>query len=94
MAAGASLSSKPKMLLNKIDLAGKAGSYKNEIVIDVTPGNLPYSGSTYEAALILVTDWQFFDDSSVLHSNSTAVGANPKFSDVEQSPLWIYLPNN
>ena len=47
LAAGASLTSKPKMVANKIVLAGKAGSYKDNIVINVTPGNMPYSASTY-----------------------------------------------
>ena len=81
------------MVANKIQLAGKAGSYKDNIVIDITPGNMPYSASTYEAALIIVSDWQFFDDSSAFHANTTG-NANPGFRYVEQTPLWIYLPNN
>ena len=93
LAAGASLTSKPKVLTNKIQLAGNAGSYKDDIIIDITPGNMPYSASTYEAALIIVSDWQFFDDSSTFHTNTTS-SANPLFAYVEQSPLWIYLPNN
>ena len=93
MAAGASLVSKPKKITNKIDLAGKAGSYKDAITIDITPGNFPYSGSSFSAALIIVSDWQFFDSSSTYHTNTTS-NPNPTFTYTEQSPLWLYLPNN
>ena len=77
------------MLTNKIQLAGWAGSYKDNVSITITPGNPPYSGSSSSAALMIVSDWQFFDDSSTY--STTQVSANPSVGDTEQSPMWIYL---
>lgn len=91
--SAASLSAKPKVLTNKIQLAGYAGSYKSNINITITPGTGSYSGTTYSSALIVVSDWNWFDSTSSLASGSLS-STNPVFANGEQTPQSIYMPRN
>ena len=90
--ASASLTAKPKVLTNKIQLAGYAGSYKSNVNITITPG-ASYSGTTYSSSLIVVSDWNWFDATSSFSSLSLA-SANPTFANVEQTPKSIYMSRN
>ena len=78
-AATAILSSKPKVTTNKMILRGKAGSYKDDVETKITPGAPSFSATTYSAALMIVSEWQFFDDSSTFASTSLA-SADPIFA--------------
>lgn len=93
MPTSVSLSAKPKVLTNKIQLAGYAGSYKSNVNITITPGGGTYSGNGYSSALIVVSDWRWFDDSSSFASLSLASN-NPQFQNVEQTPKSIFMPRN
>lgn len=90
--ATVSLSAKPKVLTNKIQLAGYAGSYKSNINITITPGT-SYSGTTYSSSLIVVSDWNWFDASSSLSTLSLNL-TNPLLANAEQTPKSIYMPRN
>lgn len=91
--SSASLSAKPKVTTNKIQLAGYAGSYKNNVNITITPGTGSYSATTYSAALIVVSDWNWYDSTSSFSSTSLG-SANPVFANVEQTPKSLYMPRN
>lgn len=83
------------MTTNKIQLAGKAGSYKDGVNITITPGTPTYSAvSSYSSALIVVSDWQWFDSTSAFSSLSTTPPGNPLFRNIEQTPKSIYMPVN
>lgn len=87
------LSSKPKVTTNRIDLAGKSGSYKDSIKISVTPGSGSYTATQYAAALVVVSDWEWFDSTTTFAASSLA-SANPIFANNEQVPKSIYMPVN
>lgn len=76
------MTAKPKMLTNKIQLAGYSGSYKNNINVTITPGTgTTYSAATYSAALMVVSDWNWYDSTSSLAALSLS-SANPLFANV------------
>lgn len=72
------ISAKPKVTSNKIELAGKAGSYADGIDIVITPSSGTYSAASYSAALITVSNWQYFDSTSSYPAAFIGVG-NPNF---------------
>lgn len=74
------ISSQSKVTTNKIQLAGYAGSYRNNVNITITPGTPTYSALTYSAALIIVSDWNWFDSTSSFSALSLA-SANPQFQN-------------
>lgn len=74
------LSFKPVITTNKVKLAGQAGSYMNNVTISVSPFS-GYSGTTYDAAILIVSEWRLFDDSSSFNSISTS-SADPEFKYV------------
>lgn len=94
LSSNTALSSKPKITTNKIQLAGKAGSYKDNVNITITPGTPTFSATYYSSALIVVSDWQWFDSSSSFSSLSTTPPGNPLFRNIEQTPKSIYMPVN
>ena len=89
-AAGVLISSKPEVLTNKMDLAGEAGSYMDNIQIYITPGSASFDADTYAAALMIVSDWMVFDENSGFSAASLA-SANPIFANVEQTPMYIFM---
>ena len=60
------------------------------IQITVTPGTASYDADTYAAALMIVSDWKVFDDTSSFSAESIA-NANPSFQNVEQMPVYVYM---
>lgn len=87
------ISSQSKVLTNKIQLAGYAGSYKDNINITVLSGTPTYAASSYSASLIIVSDWNWFDTTSSLAALSLS-SVNPIFRNNEQTPKSVYLPTS
>jgi hypothetical protein len=82
----------PSISTNGIQLAGFSGSYKDNINITITPGG-SYSAANFAAALIVVSDWNWFDSQSRFNNLSLAA-SNPQFSNTHQIPKSIYMPKN
>ena len=56
----------------------------------ITPGTASFNANTYSAALMIVSDWKVFDDTTAFSAASVA-NANPLFKNVEQTPVYIYM---
>jgi hypothetical protein len=62
----------------------------NNISVSITPGSGSYSALTYAAALMILSDWELFDENSAF-SSDTLLSADPLFRNDEQTPLSIAL---
>ncbi len=54
------MSSLKKISSNVMQVEGEAGDYVDSY-INITPANLNYDGDGYSSALVVVSDWQWFD---------------------------------
>jgi hypothetical protein len=89
------VSAKPRQSGTKILLAGQAGSYKNNIELNVEPAlTLSFLGTKYSTSLIIVSSWNWFDTTTVYSSatlTNTTIGY-PTFSQNDhQKPLSLQL---
>ncbi len=88
------VSAKPKQVATKIQLAGQAGSYKNDIEISVQPaGTGTFSGTSLSTSLIILSTWNWFDSTTSIDSaNISSLVVNyPQFSNNHQKPLSLKL---
>lgn len=81
--------SKPKSTSTLLNVAGKAASYMSNISFSVSPSG-SFAGNSYSSALIVVSNWNFFDSTSSLASTSLS-SVDPIFANVEQTPLSLQL---
>ena len=72
--------SKPKQASMQLNIAGKAGSYDSGVSFTVSPSG-SYQGNSYSTALIVMSSWQFYDQTTALSSTSLA-SSNPQFANV------------
>jgi hypothetical protein len=82
---------KPKQLSTKLNIAGKAGSYANNVSFTITPSSATFSGTKYSTSVIVVSSWPFFD-ALTTYNTSSIIEVTPKVvqisvSNLEQSPL-------
>lgn len=60
--ASVAISAKPKQTSTKLQLAGRAGSYKNKIELVVVPApSNTFTGTKFSTALIILSAWNWFD---------------------------------
>lgn len=77
----APITSLPKITTNIIQVAGYAGSYQNtSINLNVAPVKTPsYTGNSYSAALVVVSEWSWLDFTSTNFTSLTLNSSNPIF---------------
>jgi len=88
------VSAKPKQLTTKIQLAGKAGSYKNDVEVTVQPTIAgTFSGTTFSTSLIILSTWNWFDSTTIIDTAniSSATAGYPTFTNNHQKPLSLQL---
>jgi hypothetical protein len=88
------VSAKPKQLGTKLQLAGQAGSYKNDIEFTVQPAATgTFSGTTLSTSLIILSTWNWFDSTSSIDSSniSSVTALFPQFVNNHQKPLSMKL---
>lgn len=88
------VSVKPKQLTTKIQLAGQAGSYKNDIKLVVTPSTLnTFRGTNFRTALIILSTWNWFDSTTIYSTPTVTTSATtpPVFTNDHQKPLSLQL---
>ncbi len=76
----------------QINIAGLAGSYGTNISITVAP-SATFNGNGYSTALIIVSNWQFFDSTTGL-TTTTLGSVDPAYNNVEQLPLCIKISSS
>jgi hypothetical protein len=79
LSALVSMGSLPLKNASKIQLAGQAGSYQNNVSITVSPTGT-YSASSYSSGLIIMSTWNWFDSTSSYNLWSTS-SVNPVFAN-------------
>ena len=60
----------------------------NSIQVTITPGSASFDANSFSAALMIVSDWKVFDQTTAFSAASLA-NANPIFKNVEQTPVYI-----
>lgn len=87
------VSVKPKQSGTKLQLSGKAGSYKNNISLTVSPGPTnSYTSNKLSASIIILSTWNWFDSTSAYNTLSTTAAANyPTFANNHQKPLSLQI---
>lgn len=88
------VSAKPKQLTTKIQLAGRAGSYKNDVEVTVQPTVAgSFSGTSFSTSLIILSTWNWFDSTTLIDSAniSSANPTYPTFINNHQKPLSLKL---
>lgn len=79
LSALVSMGSLPLQSGSKIQLAGQAGSYQNNVSITVSPTGT-YSASSYSSGLIIMSTWNWFDSTSSYNLWSTS-NVNPVYAN-------------
>lgn len=91
------ISTKPKQLATKIQLAGKAGSYQNDVRMDIQPfPSGTFSGNTFSTSLIILSTWNWFESSTIIDTaniSSPTLGY-PTFTNDHQTPLSLQISPN
>lgn len=74
-----------------ISLQGKAGSYRDNVTINVASSSI---STNYLSYIVISSSWLLFENDKTSYTTSTVSSTNPQFYSIYQSPLSLKTIGN